>query len=150
MDSINLDLDLRDVSVILVALHDAKSDEGGPAWDHPNVRRLRAKLARAIAAAIEPEADPVIFGHYLTLNSAAKAILELREGGTRAMLAFTYRDRAGNETERCVHPTRVVELYQGRGAPRVIAFDPARDAPRAFYAGRAQRVRVVPAPMNEG
>jgi hypothetical protein len=46
--TITVELTQADVGVILVALADAKQDNGGDAWNHPSVTRLRLKLADAI------------------------------------------------------------------------------------------------------
>jgi hypothetical protein len=48
LPSITVELTQADVGVILVALADAKRDDGANAWNHPNVARLRLKLADAI------------------------------------------------------------------------------------------------------
>jgi hypothetical protein len=53
VNTINVELTLRDVHVIFTALTDLTTAAGGPVWEHPNVHRLCEKLADAIRDELE-------------------------------------------------------------------------------------------------
>jgi predicted DNA-binding transcriptional regulator YafY len=139
-----------EIAALWLATQLARRSDGLP-WGRAAdaaMRRLLGSVPRERARALRALCDRILVGPAASasvrasLQAIAPALLSLIERAftTRCALAFVYHDREGHETERIVEPhgllVQVPVWY-------ILAFDPARDAPRVFRMDRITSPSLV-------